>query len=749
MTVSSSWRAVTAAPRPGYAAERLERMIGVALGIAACARTVAHIDVIVGQWPMMGASLLIGLSVTVLPAILAAVASAWGSLATARRLWMAEAVGVVLAYVSAGAWLLATKAPGVEGTLWLSPLGLIGACAAALAWSERIALLAAYIGTLQIVVMITLVLTADDPFVDDIAGEAVRQLFNMVMFPTLICAVVIAGRMADNALAVAIAEAETAARAETSRIGRRRVQLLVHDRVLTALLAHAQGASRERVRVQAAEALRELRSAADRPSVHIDTAGALAERLRATTSECDPAARFDMVLEAAVPMPAAAGAALIDAAAEALRNSIRHAGDPASRPVVARHVHLTASGAGVEIVVLDDGVGFDTRQVDSARIGVRQGILERMRAVPGGSAEVRSSPSRGTAVILHWANAPADMPPPDDGRRVPGRPGSAGVDNSFAFGGAVPLVLCAWFIVCYSVASLVFVGQPARTPLGLAALAVSFVAAALLALPTPMPLVRWRTNAVMVAFVVLTLLALVSAIISSTAATDLAFWELRAALLLACGLAVRGRVLHAWVVCTFAALVLVGWSYAITESALLGLRLALPSLLSLAAVSAFAMGLKRSARQIDAYRTAERASREKAAGARAMDLESMRELHAVRIATEPLLMRLAADAEVDTASSRALEAEQRDRIRGKSLVNEPLTTVLREARLRGTEVRLLDDLERRALTDPQRHDAAVWTADQLLRAAGQTVTVRIAEERGTALVSVTVDGAPFAEHVVN
>jgi hypothetical protein len=100
-------------------------------------------------------------------------------------------------------------------------------------------------------------------------------------------------------------------------------------------------------------------------------------------------ARWEEVL---VPVPVAL--ALVRAAREALLNVERHAG--VDRVLVS----VAARGGGVEVVVADEGRGFDVAAVAGHRRGVRGSVVERMAAV-GGYAEVVSGPG-GTTVRAGW-----------------------------------------------------------------------------------------------------------------------------------------------------------------------------------------------------------------------------------------------------------------------------------------------------------------------------------------------------------
>ncbi len=97
----------------------------------------------------------------------------------------------------------------------------------------------------------------------------------------------------------------------------------------------------------------------------------------------------------------AVGAAL----AEAVRNSVRHAG-----PGTQRAVHVDLGPGSVRVVVRDDGHGFDPAQVDPYRMGIRASIHGRMRGLAGGDSQITSGPG-GTTVTLFWCD-PAERRAP-------------------------------------------------------------------------------------------------------------------------------------------------------------------------------------------------------------------------------------------------------------------------------------------------------------------------------------------------
>jgi signal transduction histidine kinase len=120
--------------------------------------------------------------------------------------------------------------------------------------------------------------------------------------------------------------------------------------------------------------------------------------------------RVELVAGADLPQPAPwQQACLRDATREALGNVVKHA---AARRVVVR---VAAAQDGVEVIVRDDGRGFDPEHTTPG-FGTRQSITARVREA-GGDAGIDSWPGRGTRVRL-WMPGPLTTTHP---RRRPRR----------------------------------------------------------------------------------------------------------------------------------------------------------------------------------------------------------------------------------------------------------------------------------------------------------------------------------------
>lgn len=177
------------------------------------------------------------------------------------------------------------------------------------------------------------------------------------------------------------------------------LQRIVHDEVLSVLTSAmlVSGTPSDDLRREARRAIAALGvSTGDAEGAHALLGGRDAvEVITAELRRIDPTAELDVsAADARVPRPVAAGVG--QAAAEALRNSVRHAGTGASRSV-----SVQVGGRSVHVRVRDDGVGFDPIAV-GGRLGIVESIVGRMADL-GGSARVDSTLGLGTEVTLSWS----------------------------------------------------------------------------------------------------------------------------------------------------------------------------------------------------------------------------------------------------------------------------------------------------------------------------------------------------------
>ena len=201
-----------------------------------------------------------------------------------------------------------------------------------------------------------------------------------------------AGGEADRLLRARLTAERAAATAAARRAGQRAHWATVHDTSASTLLMIGLGevaGTEEWLSGQLRRdiALLDGRDDADQGPVDVGA------ELRATADR----ARLRVTCDcpAGVTVPSAVAVALCGALGEALENVRRHAGTGVAR------VAVRADDGRVEVLVTDEGRGFDPAAVGSQRLGLAWSVHDRVESV-GGRAEVGSAPGRGTVVRLRW-----------------------------------------------------------------------------------------------------------------------------------------------------------------------------------------------------------------------------------------------------------------------------------------------------------------------------------------------------------
>ncbi len=208
----------------------------------------------------------------------------------------------------------------------------------------------------------------------------------------------------DAASAQARLQAAQTAESRTKQREETRINAMVHDDIMSVLLTASRDNPPPALKHQARVALEAI-DALEAP-VTTDRTYTVREAVHAlldVVARWAPAAHVNQQVDGGTEVPAEVVTALCDALAEALRNSVRHAGVEGAE--VKRRVDIDARENGISVFLTDDGKGFNTKAVASRRLGVRLSILERMGLVPGGSADIRSKSGEGTTVSLLWERA--------------------------------------------------------------------------------------------------------------------------------------------------------------------------------------------------------------------------------------------------------------------------------------------------------------------------------------------------------
>jgi hypothetical protein len=382
------------------AATRVLRTITTVFGVSGgvffaltVSQMIAEAEYVSTAWQLAA-----GIFTFVTPLLLAIVCR-WLSFVTLQRALGVYAVGFIIMVAT---WLPAmTRYPM---TLQLSPwpLGatMLGAVAAALAFPPVLAWLA--LGVNAALVGIVRYLASDGENLDVALQDAVFTVAFVVIFAALAMVAIRGGRAQDAAAALARTNAARAAYAMARTREEARLDALVHDEVMTALYYAAQDRPElaTSIRTQAARALTELsRMEGVRPTDLAPVApAAFVSRMRAVVLGVSPAVRFRTSGERSEPIPADVAAAFAEAAAEAVRNSLAHAGTSG----VTRTASIDFEAGTITVAIEDDGAGFDARSVRPHRLGITVSIRARLEAVPGGSASVTSRRGLGTLVLLSW-----------------------------------------------------------------------------------------------------------------------------------------------------------------------------------------------------------------------------------------------------------------------------------------------------------------------------------------------------------
>ncbi|OZF02639.1 sensor histidine kinase [Rhodococcoides fascians] len=228
-----------------------------------------------------------------------------------------------------------------------------------------------------------------------------------ITFALMFCSIFVAAtlgvirtaRILDSTRDTTHRQAATEAAVSARAVERERFDALIHDGVLSSLLAVARLGRTEGVIRQTEHTLAQLDSLRNHSSATtFDVDEALA-RLRSAATNVDEEIEIAVESRTEALYPAEVIRTASAALAEAVRNSVTHAGSDATRVAT-----LSLTRDDISIVLSDDGSGFDPASVAPHRMGIAVSIVGRMRSLPGGSARVDSDKNDvGTTVALHWS----------------------------------------------------------------------------------------------------------------------------------------------------------------------------------------------------------------------------------------------------------------------------------------------------------------------------------------------------------
>ncbi|WP_297084078.1 sensor histidine kinase [uncultured Demequina sp.] len=279
---------------------------------------------------------------------------------------------------------------------WIQGITALSSTIAGVTWTTRWVWV---FPALQGPMVTTVQILSSDTDVVDAVLDGVGALLFCSILTGVAQAVVRAGQAQDAAADSAREAAMAAASSSTRQREQARINGIVHDDIMSVLLAASREELDPDLPVRASSALASVRAIASPvgTSASVVTADLVEATLRGTVADCATGAAISVDSEPDCSVPRVVVTAVAEAMGEALRNVERHAGEGVRATVSAR----IASDA-VEVVVADAGRGFDPAEVKATRLGIQASINGRMDALPGGSSRVWSQPGAGTRVTIGW-----------------------------------------------------------------------------------------------------------------------------------------------------------------------------------------------------------------------------------------------------------------------------------------------------------------------------------------------------------
>ena len=248
-----------------------------------------------------------------------------------------------------------------------------------------------------------LALSQTDEFGPREFGVALQDTLLAFFFSTLLGMLLIALRQQTAKIDLQMSKRATLAAAEASakalEAERSRMNAIVHDSVLTALLLGAGAetpAEREAAAAAASSALAKLTNKAQVTTESSLSVAVLFDSLESAALAIASDLEVSRELEGSLVIPGNVAEALTEATVQAATNSVRHAGT-----VRKRELRLSATDQRLKIVVKDDGRGFRENRISKSRLGVRLSIRGRV-VDAGGRVAIQSQPGQGCTVALVW-----------------------------------------------------------------------------------------------------------------------------------------------------------------------------------------------------------------------------------------------------------------------------------------------------------------------------------------------------------
>ena len=522
----------------------------------------------------------------------------------------------------------------------------------------------------------------------------------------------------------------------------RRANSFIHDHILSALIAVANGLpDRAALRASARQAIDSL-SRDTAPSVPV-AAGALLNDIASRVDAMAGNIRTVVGATSEGEIPADVAQAITEATLEAVRNSLRHAGDEGSS--MRRTVTLTSDAASLTIEVSDDGRGFDPNATPIGRHGVSGSIVARMHDVDG-EALIHSAPNQGTTVILRWT-------PPAASESVAS---AAGTNEAVTWSrylasspesvGARLIGACLISVHIMIVVHECYTDQYRHWEPVMVSLVLMLVPAVLLLwswpAATPPNWVAWLTVVIVGVANLLVLNQIVA-----TGWPGYSSWCTGAGTDLCCVLIIRGRPRQAWAGIGMITVMVGYWVVATGRPLLMVVTYMMGHYFMITAWQGIAHLSTRATTQIAAtQRETARLQAQQRAHEEADRIMTSR-MASVRQRVTPLLTQIA-DGTAPTPKLRSqaylLEAELRDEIRAPFFTGTSIVTSAQAARRRGTEVILLDDSgDNTTIDDRARANAVNYVTKLLDLTQSNRVVIRLNPPRRPTLLTIVTDDTRY------
>ncbi|MDO5093853.1 MAG: ATP-binding protein [Propionibacteriaceae bacterium] len=507
---------------------------------------------------------------------------------------------------------------------------------------------------------------------------------------------------------------------------------LIHDHVLSVLISVAGGLENSaRLRQPARQALDRLD--AKTPDATLKISSGLFAAITVCVAEVDSGIRVITHAEAEIPVDAEVGQALLAATLEAVRNSVRHAGEG-----VVRRVELASSSSRLRITVSDDGCGFSVPPQGAGRLGIGGSIVARLHDV-GASVTIDSSPGRGTTVAIDWA-AVAEQPKPAPvlGGAADSWPQSVSMETVGA------RVVGGYALIIHAVLALLELQAGAYrqpSPILISWLALG-LAGYLLLRSWPEALIpNWACTTILVLMAISHLGNLWP--INAHGWPGFSAWSSGGLALICYGLLMRQRPQVAWG----------GMAVLVATAGLWAMTTGRPLLLAFTLMLGHIVGLSlwhiviwRCRIDIEKLVEIESRNAELQAERRAHEVSDMTMIRIVTAAkrrANPLLQQVASGGSLTAELRREavlLEAELRDEARAPFFTDTPVVPAARAARERGVDVLLLDDRGAAAkLPEEARAKVIAQAVETLENAKGNRVVIRLSPPGRRELASFYAD----------